>query len=105
MWVEAKPLASITEEQVRKFVWSSIMCRFGIPKILIVDNGRQFDNYQFKRFCEELGIQHHFSSLAYPQANRQVEVTNLTIINKLKAKFDYRKGAWAEELSRVLWAY
>lgn len=37
-WVEAKPIASITKEQIRRFVWSSIMCRFSIPRILISIN-------------------------------------------------------------------
>lgn len=75
-WVEAQPFAHITKEQMRKFMWSSIIYRFRIPRILISDNGRQFDNNWFKDFCVEQRIQHHFSSPTYPQANEQVEVTN-----------------------------
>ena len=29
-WVEAEPLATITEKNVRDFVWKNIICRFGI---------------------------------------------------------------------------
>ena len=38
-WVEAKPLAKITQQNVKKFIWKSIVCRFGVPKVLVSDNG------------------------------------------------------------------
>ena len=47
-WIEAKPLARITSETVRKFFWQNIIYRFGVPRILIVDNGKQFDSDSFK---------------------------------------------------------
>ena len=51
-WVEAKPLAKITQQNVKNFVWKSIVCRFGVPKVLVCDNGQQFDNTPFRDFCE-----------------------------------------------------
>ena len=50
-WVEAEALATITEKNMRSFVWRSIICRFGIPRVLISDNGKQFDNDFFWDFC------------------------------------------------------
>ncbi|XP_073137071.1 uncharacterized protein [Henckelia pumila] len=41
-WVEAEPLAKITENEVLNFLWKNIVCRFGIPRRLVSDNGRQF---------------------------------------------------------------
>ncbi|KAJ8478335.1 hypothetical protein OPV22_022062 [Ensete ventricosum] len=38
-WLEAEPLASITEKQVEWFVWKNIITRFGLPKAIITDNG------------------------------------------------------------------
>ena len=46
-WVEAEALATITEKNVRSFIWKSIICRFGIPRVLVSDNGKQFDNDTF----------------------------------------------------------
>ena len=43
-WVEAEPLATITEKSIRTFVWRNIICRYGIPRVLVSDNGKQFDN-------------------------------------------------------------
>ena len=75
-WVEAEALAIITEKNVRNFIWKSIICKFGIPRVLVLDNRKQFDNDSFWDFCSQLGIKNHYSSPAHPQANEQVEVTN-----------------------------
>ena len=56
MWVEAKTLATITEARIWSFVWKNIICRFGIPRTIILDNGRQFDSQGFRDFCSGLGI-------------------------------------------------
>jgi ribonuclease HI len=42
-WAEAEALATITTENVIKFLWKSIVCRFGIPYAMVTDNGKQFD--------------------------------------------------------------
>ncbi|GJV61548.1 reverse transcriptase domain-containing protein [Tanacetum coccineum] len=41
-WIEAKPVATITGSQVKKFAWDNIVCRFGLPGEIISDNGKQF---------------------------------------------------------------
>ncbi|GJX49470.1 reverse transcriptase domain-containing protein [Tanacetum coccineum] len=39
-WIEAKPVATITGNQIKKFVWDNIVCRFGLPGEIISDNGK-----------------------------------------------------------------
>ena len=104
-WAEAEPLATITEQKIRNFVWRSIICRFGIPRALVSDNGKQFDNSKFKDFCAELGIKNYYSSQAHPQSNGQIEVTIRTLKAALKTKLEDHKGKWIEYLPEVLWAY
>ena len=65
-WAEAEPLATITEQKIRNFVWRNIIYRFGIPRALVSDNGKQFDNTKFRDFCAELGIKNYYSSLTHP---------------------------------------
>ena len=79
-WVEAKALAIITKKNIRSFVWRNIICRYGIPRVLVSDNGKKFDNNAFKDFCSELGIKNHYSSPTHPQANGQVKVTNRSLL-------------------------
>ena len=78
-WVEAEALATITERTIQSFVWRNIICRFAIPRVLVSDNEKQFNNNTFRDFCSELGIKNHYSSSAHPQANGQVEVTNRSL--------------------------
>jgi transposase InsO family protein len=104
-WVEAKPLTTITEKNVKGFVWKMIICRFGIPRVFISDNGRQFDNSPFREFCEELDIHNHYSFLGHLQANGQMEVTNRSLLKMIKTRLEGAKGLWPEELPNVLWPY
>ena len=41
-WIEAEPVSQITTHKIQHFVWKNIVCRFGIPKKLVSDNGTQF---------------------------------------------------------------
>ena len=65
-WAEPEPLATITEQKIHNFVWRAIICRFGIPRALVSNNGKQFDNAKFIDFCSELGIKNYYSSPAHP---------------------------------------
>ena len=69
-WVEAKPLVTITEKSIRSFVWGNIICRYRIPRALISDNGKQFDNSAFRDF----------------------EVTNRTLLKIIKTRLKGGKG-------------
>ena len=64
-WVEAEAMATITEKNIRNFVWRNIICRYGIPRVLVLDNGKQFNNDSFKDFCLQLRIKNQYSLLAY----------------------------------------
>lgn len=39
-WVEAEPVAKITESNAHNFVWKAIVFNFSFPKVLIFDNGK-----------------------------------------------------------------
>ena len=39
-WVKAEALATTMEKNVRNFVWRNIICRYGIPRVLVSDNGK-----------------------------------------------------------------
>ena len=65
-WVEAKPVTTITEAKVTNFVWKNIICRFGVPRVIVSDNGKQFDNPMFQNFCQDLGVKNHYSSPKHP---------------------------------------
>uniref|UniRef100_A0A2N9HWZ7 Uncharacterized protein n=1 Tax=Fagus sylvatica TaxID=28930 RepID=A0A2N9HWZ7_FAGSY len=104
-WVEAEPLSHIREVDTKRFLWKSIITRFGIPWAVISDNGTQFEGKLFKGFCSELGIRNFFSSPGYPQSNGQAEVSNKVILDGIKKRLEEAKGRWVEELPSVMWTH
>ncbi|XP_071699296.1 uncharacterized protein [Rutidosis leptorrhynchoides] len=52
-----------------------------------------------------MDIQQSFTSVAYPQANGQVEVTNRDIVAGIKAILGKHRQGWVDELQHVLWAH
>ncbi|KAL0438787.1 UNVERIFIED_CONTAM: hypothetical protein Slati_2361700 [Sesamum latifolium] len=59
-----------------KFIWKNIIYCFGIPREIISDNGRQLQGRKIQEWCQGLRIKQRFTTVAHPQANGQVEVTN-----------------------------
>ena len=82
----------------KKFVWKNIITRFGVPKTLILDNGLQFDNKTFRKYCSDLRAKNRYSTLVYSQSNGQAKAMNKAIVAGLKKRLEGAKGGWAEEL-------
>ncbi|KAK1384512.1 hypothetical protein POM88_022247 [Heracleum sosnowskyi] len=89
-WIEAKSLAKITTKQV-------------LQVSLVTDNGKQIDNEDFKKYCEENNIELRFTSVAHLQANRQAEVANRIILDGLKKRVERSSNTWVDELLPILW--
>ena len=67
-WVEAKALANIRDMDVKKFMWKSIVNRFRVLESLVSDNGLQFNNKAFCKYCNDLGIKNRYSTPHTPRA-------------------------------------
>ena len=104
-WVEAEAVATITESRVRTFIWKNIICRFGLPRILVSDNGAQFSGHRLKEWLASFKIEQRFTSVGYPQANGQAESTNKTVVKILEKRLRTSQESWADDLEGVLWAH
>ncbi|GJV23266.1 reverse transcriptase domain-containing protein [Tanacetum coccineum] len=104
-WIEAKPVATITGARVKKFVCDNVVCRFGLPREIVSDNGKKFRDNPFKDWCEKLSIRQCFASVKHPQANGLVERANRSLGEGIKARLGEKNKNWVEEISHVLWAH
>jgi transposase InsO family protein len=106
-WPKATPVVKINKQSIVKFI-KSLVCRFGVPNRIIIDNGPQFTSRVFQDYCEDLDIQICYASVAHPESNGQVERANAEILRGLKTRtYDFLKmyGAkWIDELPCMLWA-
>ncbi|XP_071689050.1 uncharacterized protein [Rutidosis leptorrhynchoides] len=94
--VEAKPLKSITGRQIVNFVWEEIVCCFGLPHKIVSDNRKQFTHDTFRAWSDGLNIKQTFSSVAHPQANGQVEVTNRDIVSGIGGRLNTDRKGWED---------
>ncbi|XP_057803119.1 uncharacterized protein LOC131018411 [Salvia miltiorrhiza] len=104
-WIEADSFHQVRDKEVKGFIWKNVICRYGVPKEIVTDNGSQFISADFQDFCKFWNIKLSFSTPRYPQANGQAAFSNKTIMNTLKKRLEKAKGKWADELPGVLWSY
>ncbi|GKV49673.1 hypothetical protein SLEP1_g56411 [Rubroshorea leprosula] len=79
-WVEAKPLSCLTSRRIEDFLFSSVICRYGIPNQIIADNGPQLNCNSFRDFYSSYEIKLVFTSVYHPEANGMVESVNKAIL-------------------------
>ncbi|XP_058217370.1 uncharacterized protein LOC131328442 [Rhododendron vialii] len=69
-WVEATPLKRVTGEAMAAFIKERVICRFGVPKVILSDNGTPFINHHVGSLLDEYMIDHCTSSTYYAQGQR-----------------------------------
>jgi hypothetical protein len=72
---------------------------------LTVDNGKQFDNRDFREFWDYISTKTVFASVYHLQSNGVVEQANGKNFSTMKKRLlDDKKGKWAEQRPEVIWA-
>ncbi|GAU45099.1 hypothetical protein TSUD_183060 [Trifolium subterraneum] len=104
-WIEAEPIAKIGATDILRFFKRNVLARFGVPQVVLTDNGTQFTNRKFQEFLANIGTTQHFTSVEHPQTNGQAEAANRVILRGLRRRMGASKGNWTEELHNVLWSY
>jgi IS30 family transposase len=60
--------------------------RYGLSHRIITDLGSNFNNHQFREYCENSAIDVWYVSVAHPRANGQVERANRVVLDALKKR-------------------
>ncbi|XP_019231354.1 PREDICTED: uncharacterized protein K02A2.6-like [Nicotiana attenuata] len=103
-WVEAVNFKAVTKETVVDFVYSNIICCFGIPKTIITDNAANLNSHLMKEVCEQFKIMHRHSTPYRPKANGVIEAVNKNI-KKILRKIIQGSRQWHEKLPFALLGY
>ena len=99
----AIPLRAATAKHVTAALRKDVICIYGVPQLLVSDNGTQFKCKLFKEVCERHKIRHNFIVPYTPRSNN-VERYHATIKNSLAiyAQEDHR--TWDKYLPYVVFA-
>jgi hypothetical protein len=102
----AYPLASTTAEVVAKVFFDGwVSAGYGIPRILLTDNGTQFVAKFFQTFCKILGIKQVFTSAYRPSTNGQTERFNRTVVDFMGAYVSEHQKDWDELAAIATYSY
>ena len=71
-FIKVENLQSTTTQAVAKAV-RVMFTRYGVPDILVTDNGPQFSSAEFASFSQKWSFEHITSSPHYPQSNGKAE--------------------------------
>ncbi|UYV62382.1 K02A2.6-like, partial [Cordylochernes scorpioides] len=73
--------------------------RYGIPQIIVSDNGRQFTSTEFQKFSKEWQFQHSTSSPLHSQGNGKAEAAVKIAKNLLKKSKQENSDFWLNLLN------
>uniref|UniRef100_A0A2N9G657 Uncharacterized protein n=1 Tax=Fagus sylvatica TaxID=28930 RepID=A0A2N9G657_FAGSY len=96
-WVEACSFKNVTQVAVTRFVKNNIICRYGMPEMLITDNASNLNNRMMDQLCQQFKIQHHNSAPYRPKMNGAVEAANKNV-KKILSKMTETYKDWHEHL-------
>lgn len=82
-WLEVFTLKSITAEKTIVCL-KSLFARFGLPDLVVSDNGRQFCSSDFQVFLQSNGIKHMTTAPYHPMSNGAAENSVKTVKTALK---------------------
>lgn len=94
------PIKKFTSAIITDFMEKQIFHHYGVPQIVVSDNGSQFKSNDFNAFLTRYGIMHTYTALYSPQSNASERV-NRSVIAAIRAylKKDHRE--WDENITSI----
>jgi len=105
-FAEAYPLKDTTAEVLAETLWREFLSRYGIPKRIHSDQGRNFTAAVLKRSLDFFGIRRTTTVAYCPQGNGIVERLNRTIQDVVSKSLSKEQVVvWDEHLPTMMYAY
>lgn len=104
-WPEAYAIPNHEATTVARVLVDGFFSRFGVPKELHSDQGREFESRVFGETCRLLGINKTRTTPLRPQSAGLVERFNKTLSQGLAKYCSSHQRDWDEHLSTLLMAY
>ena len=104
-WSEAFTLCSQEAKEIANIFYNKFICRYGAPRVLVSDRGRNFMSKLLSALCEMVQIKRHHTSSYHPQTNATVERANSTLAKALTAYVSDHQTDWPDYLDSVMMAF
>jgi hypothetical protein len=105
-WCEAKAVADHGAKTAARFLEDDLICRFGVPKFILTDNGGEW-GAEFETMCKDYAIHHQRTAPQWPQCNGMAERMVKTLKHGITvlAANPANMSCWDEHLAKVLFGY
>jgi len=100
-WMEVHPLSSTSSTSIIQCL-RRIFSTFGLPEVLVTNNGPNFVSKEFDAFLGRNGVKHKTSAPYHPATNGLVERAVQTFKRGIKKM---TVGSIQDKISRFLFAY
>jgi Integrase core domain len=94
-WVEALACSNADSGVVRRFFKKIIFLWFGVPRVVISNDGSHIINRQFRNLIEKYRVKHKVATPYYPQTSGQVKISNREIKNILQKVVGNTRKDWS----------
>ncbi|GKT20182.1 Transposon Tf2-9 polyprotein [Aduncisulcus paluster] len=84
-WTELFPAKTLEAQEACDAIMERVVARFGVPKNIISDGGKQFSCYLTDHLWDTFGVRHHVTTPAHSQSNGAVERVNREVKRHLYA--------------------
>jgi len=104
-WVAAYPLPDQEAHTCMTALFNGFFARFGLPRQLHSDQGRNFESSLVKELCEIAGVNKTRTTPFHPRSDGLTERANRTILQMLRATTSQNPQEWPSKIPSILSAY
>lgn len=99
-FVLVQPFREATAGPLTEFVENMIFRLFGVPEIILTDNGTQFISRTFKELLQNYHVNHWLTPAYHPQVNN-TERVNRVITTTIRATLKKNHKHWADDVQSI----
>lgn len=104
-WVELAPIGNPTAEVIADNLFTHWIARWGVPRVILTDNGPQFSSLLYHRLCQKYQIRKIVSSPFNPRGNSVVESFMRSLRSTVRLCLEIFKEEWDSVLPAASFAY
>ena len=99
-FVIIQPLKEAKAKQLAFFTENMVFLLFGVPEVVLSDNGAQFVSKELKSLLEKYGVTQWLTPVYFPQVNN-VERTNRVFTSAIRTLIKKKQDQWDANIYQI----
>lgn len=99
-FIMVQPFRQATASSLVLFLEQTVFLLFGVPEIILTDNGSQFTSKEFASLLRQYGVKHWLTPSYHPQVNN-TERVNKVVTTAIRATLRGNHKHWTDNLQQI----